>query len=73
MEVVRKLVGDTSGGANGDADADKQQEKVAKESGDSKTHAQETEHTAVANNEEESEVAAEVADSAEKLDAGVEA
>ena len=73
MEVVRKLVGDKSGSANGDADTIKGSEKVEKETEEGKTDAQETEQSAVANGEEsKADVAAEVADSAQKLDEGTE-
>ena len=74
VEVVRKLVGNKSGGTIGDADAAKYSEKVEKETGEGNTHPQESEQTTEANGEKsKAEVAAEVADSAQKLDAGVEA
>ncbi len=70
MEVVRKLVGGKSAAANGDAVI----AKVETEIEEGKTNAQETEEPAATNGDEaKANVAAEVADSAQKLDAGVEA
>ncbi len=64
MEVVRKLVGVGNAGPNGDASAAKEPEKVEMENEQS---------TAANGDESKADVAAEVADSAQKLDAEVEA
>ena len=73
MEVVRKLIGGKDANTNRDAEVTKEPGKV-EESGKDKTKAQGSEQSAAAHGDEaKADVAAEVADSAQKLDAEVEA